>query len=168
MVLAQQNGWHVMLDADALGPKDMDSLGLSLFRPDFIITSFYRVFGSDPTGFGCLLIKKSVIGSLQGRNGCNASRMVRIIPVFPQYVSDSIDEFDAVETKGLEDDSCTPIDENVVPDVRNGSQLPAFLVSQDVDCIREDPEEEIYENGRGNHFRQVSEIQEEPEVEEVA
>ncbi|GJU13481.1 hypothetical protein Tco_1135877 [Tanacetum coccineum] len=29
----------------ALGPKDMDSLGLSLFRPDFIITSFYNVFG---------------------------------------------------------------------------------------------------------------------------
>ncbi|KAI4992955.1 hypothetical protein ZWY2020_007268 [Hordeum vulgare] len=127
MVLAQQNGWHVMLDAGALGPKDMDSLGLSLFRPDFIITSFYRVFGSDPTGFDCLLIKKSVIGSLQGRNGCNASWMVRIIPVFPQYVSDSIDEFDAVETKGLEDDSCTPIDENAVPDVRNGSRLPAFL-----------------------------------------
>ncbi|KAF7057081.1 hypothetical protein CFC21_064413 [Triticum aestivum] len=293
MALAQQNGWHVMLDAGALGPKDMDSLGLSLFRPDFIITSFYRVFGSDPTGFGCLLIKKSVIGSLQGRNGCNASGMVRIVPVFPQYLSDSIDEFDAVETEGLEDDPCTPKDENPVPDVRNGSQLPAFSgvytsaqvretfesdpgrdsssdrdgastifeetesisvgevmrspafsedcssensfwvdvgqsplgseksgqfkkgklgsplpsswftgrkgnkrmspnlasrisrsplydgnvisfdaavlsVSQDVDCLREDPEEEIYENGRGNHFRQVSEIQEEPEVEEVA
>ncbi|KAI4983337.1 hypothetical protein ZWY2020_023829 [Hordeum vulgare] len=121
MVLAQQNGQHVMLDAGALGPKDMDSPGLSLFRPDFIITSFYRVFGSDPTGFGCLLIKKSVTGSLQGRNGCNASGMVRIIPVPPQYLTDSIDEFDAVETEGLEDDSCTPIDENPVPDVRNGS-----------------------------------------------
>ncbi|KAK0598682.1 hypothetical protein LWI29_036974 [Acer saccharum] len=45
MALAQQNNWHVLLDARSLGPKDMDSLGLSLFRPDFIITSFYRVFG---------------------------------------------------------------------------------------------------------------------------
>ncbi|GJT09440.1 hypothetical protein Tco_0856482 [Tanacetum coccineum] len=45
MALAQQNNWHVLLDAWALGPKDMDSLGLSLFRPDFIITSFYNVFG---------------------------------------------------------------------------------------------------------------------------
>ncbi|GKC43411.1 hypothetical protein Tco_1061133 [Tanacetum coccineum] len=50
MALAQQNNWHVLLDAWALGPKDMDSLGLSLFRPDFIITSFYNVFGFDPTG----------------------------------------------------------------------------------------------------------------------
>ncbi|KAE8779884.1 Molybdenum cofactor sulfurase 3 [Hordeum vulgare] len=113
------------------GPKDMDSLGLSLFRPDFIITSFYRMFGSDPTGFGFLLIKKSVTGSLQGRNGEETevrenNWIFRIIPVLPQYLSDSIDEFDAVETKGLEDDSCTPIDENPVPDVRNGSQLPAF------------------------------------------
>ncbi|KAK0578478.1 hypothetical protein LWI29_011079 [Acer saccharum] len=64
MALAQQNNWHVLLDARVLGPKDMDSLGLSLFRLDFIITSFYRVFGYDPTGFECLLIKKSVMGSL--------------------------------------------------------------------------------------------------------
>ncbi|KAI4967051.1 hypothetical protein ZWY2020_031096 [Hordeum vulgare] len=67
MALGQQNGCHIMLDTGALGPKDMDSLGLSLFQPDFIITSFYWVFGSDPTGFGCLLIKKSVTGSLHGR-----------------------------------------------------------------------------------------------------
>ncbi|KAG8049121.1 hypothetical protein GUJ93_ZPchr0009g1554 [Zizania palustris] len=295
MALAQQNGWHVMLDAGALGPKDMDSLGLSLFRPDFIITSFYRVFGADPTGFGCLLIKKSVIGSLQGRNGCNASGMVRIVPVFPQYLSDSVDGFDAMD--GLEDDSGIHKDDKPASDARNGSQLPAFSgvytsaqvreafesdpghdsssdrdgastifeetesisvgevmrspafsedcssensfwvdvgqsplgpelgsensgqfkkgklgsplpsswftgrknnkrmspnltsrisrsplynghvisfdaavlsVSHDVDCLKEDPEEEIFENGRRNHFRQVSEIQEEPEVEEVA
>ncbi|KAL5224720.1 hypothetical protein ABZP36_011359 [Zizania latifolia] len=291
MALAQQNGWHVMLDAGALGPKDMDSLGLSLFRPDFIITSFYRVFGADPTGFGCLLIKKSVIGSLQGRNGCNASGMVRIVPVFPQYLSDSVDGFDAMD--GLKDDSCTLKDDKPASDARNGSQLPAFSgvytsaqvreafeidpgrdsssdrdgastifeetesisvgevmrspafsedcssensfwvdvgqsplgseksgqfkkgklgsplpsswftgkknnkrmspnltsrisrsplydghvisfdaavlsVSHDVDCLKEDPEEEIFENGRQSHVRQVSEIQEEPEVEEVA
>uniref|UniRef100_J3NEL7 Aminotransferase class V domain-containing protein n=2 Tax=Oryza brachyantha TaxID=4533 RepID=J3NEL7_ORYBR len=291
MALAQQNGWHVMLDAGALGPKDMDSLGLSLFRPDFIITSFYRVFGADPTGFGCLLIKKSVIGSLQGRNGCNASGMVKIVPVFPQYLSDSVDGFDAMDD--LEDDSGVHKDEKSASDARNGSQLPAFSgvytsaqvreafesdpgrdsssdrdgastifeetesisvgevmrspafsedcssensfwvdvgqsplgsekggqfkkgklgsplpsswfagrksnkrmspnltsrisrsplydgqvvsfdaavlsVSHDADCLKEDPEEEIFENGQRNHFRQVSEIQEEPEVEEVA
>jgi hypothetical protein len=121
MALAQQNGWHVMLDAGALGPKDMDSLGLSLFRPDFIITSFYRVFGADPTGFGCLLIKKSVIGSLQGRNGCSVSGMVKIVPVFPQYLSDSIDAFD-----GLEDDSSIHKDEKSASNGQNGPQLPAF------------------------------------------
>ncbi len=43
MSQAQANKWHVLLDASALGPKDMDSLGLSLFRPEFIVTSFYKV-----------------------------------------------------------------------------------------------------------------------------
>lgn len=31
--VAQQNNWHVLLDAGALGLNDMDSLGLSLFSP---------------------------------------------------------------------------------------------------------------------------------------
>ncbi|KAK1438975.1 hypothetical protein QVD17_04789 [Tagetes erecta] len=89
MSLAQENNWHVLLDAGALGPKDMDSLGLSLFRPEFIITSFYKVFGYDPTGFGCLLIKKSVIGSLRNQPGHTGSGIVKINPVFPSYFTDS-------------------------------------------------------------------------------
>ncbi|KAF8410592.1 hypothetical protein HHK36_003124 [Tetracentron sinense] len=123
MALAQQNNWHVLLDAGSLGPKDMDSLGLSLFRPDFIITSFYRVFGSDPTGFGCLLIKKSVMGRLQNQSGCAGSGMVRIVPVFPQYLSDSVDGLDGLA--GTEDEA---IDGNriLTPETRRGSQLPAF------------------------------------------
>ncbi|XWS24297.1 hypothetical protein CRYUN_Cryun28dG0088900 [Craigia yunnanensis] len=76
MAFAQQNNWHVLLDAGSLGPNDMDSLGLSSFRPDFIITSFYRLFGYDPTGFGCLLIKKSVMASLQNQCGHTGSGMV--------------------------------------------------------------------------------------------
>lgn len=43
MSQAQSNKWHVLLDASALAPKDMDSLALSLFRPEFIVTSFYKV-----------------------------------------------------------------------------------------------------------------------------
>ncbi|ERN17697.1 uncharacterized protein LOC18446042 [Amborella trichopoda] len=121
MALAQQNNWHVLLDAGSLGPKDMDSLGLSLFRPDFIITSFYRVFGSDPTGFGCLLIKKSVMGSLQ--NPSAGSGMVRIVPVFPQYLSDSVDGFDGLT--GIEDETVDEANE-FLPETRKGSQLPAF------------------------------------------
>ena len=54
MALAQQNNWHVLLDAGSLGPKDMDLLRFSLFRSDFFISSFYKVFGYDPTGFGYL------------------------------------------------------------------------------------------------------------------
>lgn len=123
MALAQQNNWHVLLDAGSLGPKDMDSLGLSLFRPDFIITSFYRVFGSDPTGFGCLLIKKSVMAKLQTQSGCAGSGMVRIVPVYPQYLSDSIDGLDAIA--GLEEQECVG-NEELLPDANTGTQLPAF------------------------------------------
>ncbi|KAL6012507.1 hypothetical protein ACLOJK_002996 [Asimina triloba] len=122
MALAQQNHWHVLLDAGSLGPKDMDSLGLSLFRPDFIITSFYRVFGSDPTGFGCLLIKKSVMGSLQNQCGSAGTGMVRIVPLFPQYLSDSVDGLDGlVVTEEVIDGN-----EEFLPEIRRGSTMPAF------------------------------------------
>ncbi|XP_043713899.1 uncharacterized protein LOC122662351 [Telopea speciosissima] len=123
MALAQQNNWHVLLDAGSLGPKDMDSLGLSLFRPDFIITSFYRVFGSDPTGFGCLLIKKSVMGSLQSQCVNTGSGMVRIVPVYPQYLSDSVDDLDGltgIKDEGMDDN------EELTPETHRGLQLPAF------------------------------------------
>ncbi|XP_076922716.1 uncharacterized protein LOC143584579 [Bidens hawaiensis] len=123
MALAQQNNWHVLLDAGALGPKDMDSLGLSLFRPDFIITSFYRVFGFDPTGFGCLLIKKSVIRSLQNQSGHAGSGMVKISPVFPLYLSDSVDGIPGLA--GIENDEIGG-KADVVSESRPGPQLPAF------------------------------------------
>ncbi|XP_022971719.1 uncharacterized protein LOC111470388 [Cucurbita maxima] len=123
MALAQQNNWHVLLDAGSLGPKDMDSLGLSLFRPDFIITSFYRVFGYDPTGFGCLLIKRSVMGSLQTRSGCTGSGMVKITPEYPVYLSDSIDDLDQVGR--FEDDRVAGVVDKT-SETRQGSQLPAF------------------------------------------
>ncbi|MFQ6661917.1 hypothetical protein Gotur_029921, partial [Gossypium turneri] len=41
--LAQENGWHVLLDATALGAKEMETLGLSLFDPDFLICSTTNV-----------------------------------------------------------------------------------------------------------------------------
>ncbi|KAJ4878681.1 Pyridoxal phosphate (PLP)-dependent transferases superfamily protein [Raphanus sativus] len=117
MALAQQNNWHVLLDAGALGPKDMDSLGLSLFRPDFIITSFYRVFGFDPTGFGCLLIKKSVISCLQSQSGKTGSGIVKITPEYPLYVNDSMDGL-----IGFEDNDIAINGDNKAL----GTQLPAF------------------------------------------
>ncbi|XP_010531232.1 PREDICTED: uncharacterized protein LOC104807577 [Tarenaya hassleriana] len=123
MALAQQNNWHVLLDAGSLGPKDMDSLGLSLFRPEFIITSFYRVFGYDPTGFGCLLIKKSVMGSLQSQSGKTGSGIVKVTPQYPLYLSDSIDGLDGLV--GLEDHD-VGTDGDKATEIRPGSQMPAF------------------------------------------
>ncbi|XVE87212.1 hypothetical protein DITRI_Ditri18aG0098100 [Diplodiscus trichospermus] len=123
MALAQQNNWHVLLDAGSLGPKDMDSLGLSLFRPDFIITSFYRVFGYDPTGFGCLLIKKSVMGALQNHSGSTGSGMVKITPEYPLYLSDSVDGLDGLG--GIEDNEVGATGDKPSEN-RPGTQLPAF------------------------------------------
>ncbi|CAL9245135.1 unnamed protein product [Arabidopsis halleri] len=120
MALAQQNNWHVLLDAGALGPKDMDSLGLSLFRPDFIITSFYRVFGYDPTGFGCLLIKKSVISCLQSQSGKTSSGIVKITPEYPLYLSDSMDGLEGLT--GIQDNDIAINGDNKAL----GTQLPAF------------------------------------------
>ncbi|XP_006283352.2 molybdenum cofactor sulfurase [Capsella rubella] len=58
--LAHENEWHVLLDTSALSSKDMETLGLSLFQPDFLICSFTEVLGQDnPSGFSCLFVKKS-------------------------------------------------------------------------------------------------------------
>ncbi|XP_022737622.1 molybdenum cofactor sulfurase-like [Durio zibethinus] len=77
MSIAQENGWHVLIDACALGPKDMDSFGLSLCHPDFLICSFYKVFGENPSGFACLFAKKSAIPVLETST---SSGMVGLIP----------------------------------------------------------------------------------------
>ncbi|KAI3713379.1 hypothetical protein L1987_71956 [Smallanthus sonchifolius] len=77
MSLAQENGWHVCLDANALGAKEMETLGLSLFQPDFLICSFYKIFGENPSGFGCLFIKKS--RSLVLKNSNTNTGLVNII-----------------------------------------------------------------------------------------
>ncbi|XP_061997382.1 uncharacterized protein LOC133715080 [Rosa rugosa] len=159
MALAQQNNWHVLLDAGSLGPKDMDSLGLSLFRPDFIITSFYRVFGSDPTGFGCLLIKKSVMGSLQSQGGRTGTGMVRILPVFPQYLSDSVDGIDGLA--GNENDAVNR-EEELLPEADGGSQMPAFsgvFTSNQVrDCFETEMDQDSDRDGASTIFEEVESI----------
>eukprot|EP00252_Welwitschia_mirabilis_P009277 TRINITY_DN21730_c0_g1_i1.p1 TRINITY_DN21730_c0_g1~~TRINITY_DN21730_c0_g1_i1.p1 ORF type:complete len:1015 (-),score=241.37 TRINITY_DN21730_c0_g1_i1:172-3216(-) len=124
MSLAQQHKWHVLLDAGALGPKDMDSLGLSLFRPDFIITSFYKVFGSDPTGFGCLFIKNTALGCLQNKVTATGSGMVRIVPALPPDPMDCADGHVSAVEEGedeiVEDDDCG------IDLQGGGNHLPAF------------------------------------------
>lgn len=58
---AQAEGWDVLLDAAAFVPTN--KLDLSIYKPEFVSLSFYKIFGY-PTGIGCLLIKKSVLGKL--------------------------------------------------------------------------------------------------------
>ena len=82
MSMAQENGWHVLLDACALGPKDMNSFGLSLIRPDFLVCSFYKVFGENPTGFGCLFVKKSTVPVLEASTSMGIVSLVPATKLF--------------------------------------------------------------------------------------
>ncbi|GLJ39400.1 hypothetical protein SUGI_0804600 [Cryptomeria japonica] len=101
----------------------MGSLELSLFMPDFTITSFYKVFGSDPTGLGCLFIKDSVLGCLQNK-GNTGTGMVSIIHVSPQYLSDSGEWRDGTVQ---ESDGTTEIGEDGYgSEFSIRSHLPAF------------------------------------------
>ncbi|XP_058086023.1 uncharacterized protein LOC131233350 [Magnolia sinica] len=96
MSLAQENGWQVLLDACALGPKDMDTLGLSLFRPDFLICSFFKVFGENPSGFGCLFVKRSSISVLETST---IARSIGIVGIVPAKLSQPPDDDSITDTE---------------------------------------------------------------------
>jgi molybdenum cofactor sulfurtransferase len=55
IAIAQANGWDVLLDSAAFAPTN--HLDLSVWKPDFVPLSFYKIFGY-PTGVGCLLARK--------------------------------------------------------------------------------------------------------------
>ncbi|XVF52807.1 hypothetical protein PTKIN_Ptkin05aG0048400 [Pterospermum kingtungense] len=78
--LARENGWHVLLDASALGAKEMETLGLSLFNPDFLICSFFKVFGENPSGFCCLFIRKSIASVLKDSATATSVVIVSLVP----------------------------------------------------------------------------------------
>ncbi|HEX6977440.1 MAG TPA: aminotransferase class V-fold PLP-dependent enzyme, partial [Patescibacteria group bacterium] len=59
--LAQKEGWDVLLDAAAFVPTN--KLDLSIYKPDFVSMSFYKMFGY-PTGIGCLIAKKEALSKL--------------------------------------------------------------------------------------------------------
>ncbi|KAL2238164.1 molybdenum cofactor sulfurase [Sesamum indicum] len=90
MNLARDNGWHVLLDASALGAKEMETLGLSLFQPDFLICSFFKIFGQNPSGFCCLFIKKSSIQDLS--QSSTSMGIISIIPSKGPFQKLAIDE----------------------------------------------------------------------------
>ncbi len=59
---AHQKGWDVLLDAAAFAPTNQ--LDLSLYKPDFIPLSFYKIFGY-PTGLGALIARRDKLHKLQ-------------------------------------------------------------------------------------------------------
>ncbi len=58
---AQSKGWDVLLDAASFVPSNR--LDLSVWHPDFVDISFYKMFGY-PTGVGCLLVRKGAAQKL--------------------------------------------------------------------------------------------------------
>ncbi len=58
---AHAYGWDVLLDAAAFVPTNQ--LDLSVYHPEFVPISFYKMFGF-PTGVGCLIAKKSALRKL--------------------------------------------------------------------------------------------------------
>jgi selenocysteine lyase/cysteine desulfurase len=59
---ARAAGWHVLLDAAAFVPTNR--LDLRAVAPDFVVLSFYKMFGY-PTGVGCLLVRNETLQSLR-------------------------------------------------------------------------------------------------------
>ncbi len=59
---AQTRGWHVLLDAAAFVPTNR--LDLSVWKPDFVSISFYKLFGY-PTGVGALLVRHEALAKLR-------------------------------------------------------------------------------------------------------
>ncbi|XP_062195923.1 uncharacterized protein LOC133899040 [Phragmites australis] len=80
MRAAHEQGWHVALDACALGTKDLDTFGLSLIRPDFIVCNFFKVFGENPSGFAGLFVKKSSLAALERSVIARSIGIVSIVP----------------------------------------------------------------------------------------
>ncbi|MFO7692609.1 MAG: aminotransferase class V-fold PLP-dependent enzyme [Vicinamibacterales bacterium] len=58
---AQAKGWDVLLDAAAFVPTNQ--LDLSRWKPDFVVLSFYKMFGY-PTGVGALLARWPALSKL--------------------------------------------------------------------------------------------------------
>jgi molybdenum cofactor sulfurtransferase len=59
---AHEHGWDVLLDAAAFVPTNR--LDLARMRPDFVVLSFYKMFGW-PTGVGALIARHDALGKLQ-------------------------------------------------------------------------------------------------------
>jgi selenocysteine lyase/cysteine desulfurase len=60
--VARSKGWDVLLDAAAFTATNR--LDLTRHAPDFVVQSFYKLFGY-PTGVGCLLARKAALTRLR-------------------------------------------------------------------------------------------------------
>jgi selenocysteine lyase/cysteine desulfurase len=62
IALAQERSWDVIVDSAAFVPTNR--LDLSVWKPDFVPISFYKMFGY-PTGLGALLARRPTLARLR-------------------------------------------------------------------------------------------------------
>jgi molybdenum cofactor sulfurtransferase len=62
IAIARERGWDVLVDCAAFVPTSR--LDLSLYKPDFVAISFYKMFGY-PTGVGALLARRPALARLR-------------------------------------------------------------------------------------------------------
>ncbi|MED6221794.1 hypothetical protein PIB30_058154 [Stylosanthes scabra] len=135
MSMAQEKGWRVLLDACSMRPKETSSLGMSMFKPDFMVCSFYKVFGENPSGFGCLFVKKSSISSLKDSCSDAGLGIVSIVPAFRKQdysfvAADVDDEENEAEAK----DECSNSNSNMKLDSFNSGKRLGQRMIENLDC----------------------------------
>ncbi|KAG6470480.1 molybdenum cofactor sulfurase-like [Zingiber officinale] len=127
MNLAKASGWQVALDACALGPKDLDTLAISLLRPDFIVCSFIKVLGENPSGFAGLFVKKSSIATLQSSTIARSIGVVSIDPA--RMLSQLDDDFSATNLDA--EPSITELDYSV----RYGKDAEVSVIDEKMEIL---------------------------------
>ncbi|KAL3331258.1 hypothetical protein AABB24_034864 [Solanum stoloniferum] len=109
MNIAQENGWHVVFEASALGPKDMETLGLSIFQPDFLICNFFKVFDENPSGFCCLFVKNSTISQLN--KSFTSLGIIRLVPVDAKSFEHKNDSSSSISSEYNQENSVSEFQE---------------------------------------------------------
>ncbi|MBI1265825.1 MAG: aminotransferase class V-fold PLP-dependent enzyme [Cryomorphaceae bacterium] len=87
----QNAGWDVLLDAAAYVPTSQ--LDLSVYKPDFVSVSFYKIFGF-PTGIGCLLVRKDKFSKLHKRWFAGGTVSLVSVNVDNHYLANNHERFE--------------------------------------------------------------------------
>ncbi|GAO18638.1 uncharacterized protein UV8b_03383 [Ustilaginoidea virens] len=123
--LAQDHGYDVLLDAAAFLPTS--KLDLSVVKPDFVMASWYKVFGF-PTGVGCLVARHDALARLE--RPYFAGGTVRAVSVAVQFHA-------LVDNEGRFEDGT--VNYLSIPDVHVGldwiSDVGMELISTRVRCL---------------------------------
>jgi selenocysteine lyase/cysteine desulfurase len=182
MSAAHEQGWHVALDACALGTKDLDTLGLSLIRPDFIVCNFFKVFGENPSGFAGLFVKRSTgLAALERSVIARSIGIVSIVPARRWSLHDGYStELEYSRSFPKLADPAAPLDDADVETTSSFSgPLSSTLITRSMTLqpddsaeIREEngflyQEEPGAENGDGHETEQMAKEEEESATIEV-